>query len=962
MHTKTDAYGALNLTTTYFYDPVGNRTQINDAENRNTYYDYDDLNRLWWVHDAMGGDTYYGYDKLGNKISVRDANQGPSSHLTWYYYDTLNRLKKVRNPLGMETTYDYDKVGNRKNQWDAKGQQIHYDYDDLNRLTLRTFVGTGVSIGYGYDAAGNRTSMADSREWMDGVEYVYDVLNRLTYVIYAQSEKTIHYGYDNNGNRTSMLDAEAGETVYHYDGLNRLDYLDDPDEGRTNYVYDAGSRLTDMTYPNGVWTHYTYDEANRITGMVTKNSSQQVIQSISYPENYYDKVGNRKRMVVNGTDTTTYGYDALYRLTNVTYPDESTEAYEYDAVGNRLRKRVNGAVTEQYGYNEANQLKTRQTSGSGTPTKEITVTGTVSDPEVGEEINPGYPPVWGIESVTVNGVEATVEEGSFTAEGVVLQRGENTISSVAKDVAGNTSTHNIAVTYDPNITSSYAYVYDNNGNMTTMTKEVDGQDDEVTQYEYDFENRMTKVILPNETTNEFGYDGDKRRVSSKNAAGTVTRFLYDGINNLKDYDEDWEPIASYTQGIGIDKLIRRKDSNGARYYHGDALGSTRMMTNAAEATTASYSYDAWGKITLQSGEAANKHKFTAREWDSEINLQYNRARFYDPEIGRFVTQDPLTKGPDDPTITYYSGVYSIVHRYLKDYVDALEPHKTNRYTYCYNNPVNKIDPLGLQADDDKVKGVGEAAKAEQKGDTKAEEAGKSDKTGTEQKGKTSEDVKGREGVQKEGSDKSGVDKGDTKSDHRESFTVTEAGDKILTISEGGKSYAINLGNNPNSFGGKHDTQVASGGAPGRDIPAGVKGAAVGVLEGLATGAADTGLEKGARGAAQALGKAGAIGIAAEGAHRAYDIANIARDSDTRLSRAERASLASLEISGGAITVLGGMGGAYIGGAIGTLLEGGVPGPGTAIGAVIGGALGGAGTAVVVDGGIKEQTEKYRWNP
>ena len=398
---------------------------------------------------------------------VRDAR----GNQTDYWYDTLNRLKKVRTPYPLYkiTTYQYDGVGNRINQWDAKGQHIHYDYDDLNRLTLRTFMGTGVSIGYGYDAAGNRISMVDSREGMDDVEYVYDALNRLTDVTYSESEKTIHYGYDNNGNRTSMLDAEAGETVYHYDSMNRLDYLDDPDEGRTTYGYDVGSRLTDMTYPNGTWTHYTYDAANRITGMVTKNSGGVIIQSIAYGS--YDKVGNRLSMT-DGTDTTTYVYDALYRLTNVTYPDESTEAYEYDKVGNRLRKRVNGAVTEQYGYNEANQLITRQTSGSGTPTKEITVTGTVSDPS--------YPPYSGVESVEVNGVEAEIEGGSFTAEGVVLQQGENTISSVAKDVAGNTSTHNITVTYDPDITASYSYLYDNNGNMTTMTKKVDGQDDEVT--------------------------------------------------------------------------------------------------------------------------------------------------------------------------------------------------------------------------------------------------------------------------------------------------------------------------------------------------------------------------------------------------------------------------------------------------------------------------------------------------
>jgi len=322
------------------------------------------------------------------------------------------------------------------------------------------------------------------------------------------------------------------------------------------------------------------------------------------------------------------------------------------------------------------------------------VTGTVSDPS--------YPPYSGVESVTVNGVAATVDGNSFTAEGVVLHQGENTITSVAKDMAGNTSTHSITVTYDPDITASYSYTYDNNGNLSAMTKHVDGSPpppDETTQYEYDYENRMTKVILPNSTTNEFSYDGDKRRVSAKNAAGQVTRFLYDGINNLKDYNEDWEPLASYVQGIGIDKLISRKDADGVRYYHADALGSTRLMTDSTQSTTAAYQYDAWGKITSQSGGAGNRHKFTGREWEDEIKLQYNRARFYDPETGRFITQDPLTKGPDDPSISYRNNIYAIVDRVIQEYMNSFEPYRIlNRYAYCANNPINYIDPLGLLAE------------------------------------------------------------------------------------------------------------------------------------------------------------------------------------------------------------------------------------------------------------------------
>jgi hypothetical protein len=66
--------------------------------------------------------------------------------------------------------------------------------------------------------------------------------------------------------------------------------------------------------------------------------------------------------------------------------------------------------------------------------------------------------------------------------------------------------------------------------------------------------------------------------------------------------------------------------------------------------------------------------------------------------GILITQDPLTKGPDDPTICYKSNIYSTVERAVKEYVNAFEPHRTlNRYVYCCNNPINFIDPLGLEA-------------------------------------------------------------------------------------------------------------------------------------------------------------------------------------------------------------------------------------------------------------------------
>jgi len=295
----------------------------------------------------------------------------------------------------------------------------------------------------------------------------------------------------------------------------------------------------------------------------------------------------------------------------------------------------------------------------------------------------------------VNGTEASFAEQTWTAL-VTFTYGTNVISVSARDQAGNVSSGDREVYYRPGLATFMEYFYDDNGCLI----EKIANDDTVNTYEYTPENRLVKATLTDNSTCEYTYDGDLRQVARKKPDGTETWFLHDGVNILMDQATDGTPWAYYNQGIGIDKMISVVEWAGQtdpqkRYYHADAIGSVRSMTDDDGSQVQTYSYDAWGNITASSGTEANEYKFTSRRWEAELGLQYNRARFYDPGIGRFITLDPLTGGPDDPTILYLAGVYSAFHRILKEHVDALQPHKLNRYVYCTNNPVNIIDPLGL---------------------------------------------------------------------------------------------------------------------------------------------------------------------------------------------------------------------------------------------------------------------------
>ncbi|MFC1643461.1 RHS repeat domain-containing protein [Chlamydiota bacterium] len=127
----------------------------------------------------------------------------------------------------------------------------------------------------------------------------------------------------------------------------------------------------------------------------------------------------------------------------------------------------------------------------------------------------------------------------------------------------------------------------------------------------------------------------------------------------------------------IDEPLTISDETDIYYYHRDALGSIISISDDTGTLVEKYIYDAYGKVVIlnkDGGEIAkstvgNRYMFTGREWDNETNLYYYRARYYDPDIGRFLSADPL------------------------GYYDSM-----NLYSYVNNNPLNWVDPLGLFAE------------------------------------------------------------------------------------------------------------------------------------------------------------------------------------------------------------------------------------------------------------------------
>src|SRR3984957_2914564 len=205
------------------------------------------------------------------------------------------------------------------------------------------------------------------------------------------------------------------------------------------------------------------------------------------------------------------------------------------------------------------------------------------------------------------------------------------------------------------------YSYDANGNTTTEVVSSD-----TTTFAWDYENRLTSVTLPGSGgTVSFKYDPFGRRIYKSSSSATSV-YAYDGDNLIEETNSSGATVARYSQGLNIDEPLAMLRASATSFYHADGLGSVTSLSNGAGALAQTYGYDSFGKQTSSSGSLINPFQYGAREFDSEDNLYYFRARHYAPDLGRFLSEDPI------PGATGYSSFYS----------------------YAANNPLLYVDPSG----------------------------------------------------------------------------------------------------------------------------------------------------------------------------------------------------------------------------------------------------------------------------
>jgi RHS repeat-associated protein len=205
------------------------------------------------------------------------------------------------------------------------------------------------------------------------------------------------------------------------------------------------------------------------------------------------------------------------------------------------------------------------------------------------------------------------------------------------------------------------YAFDHNGNTIVKTDSTGN-----TSYTWDYENRMTSVILPGSGgTVSFLYDPFGRRIYKSSSSATRI-YAYDGDNLVEEINSSGTAVARYSQGLNIDEPLVMLRGGSTSYYEADGLGSVTSLTNAAGTAAQTYTYDSFGNTVATSGSLVNSFQYTGREFDPETSLYYYRARYYDSTVGRFSSEDPI--------------------RFLGG---------RNFFAYVANEPTIYADPMGL---------------------------------------------------------------------------------------------------------------------------------------------------------------------------------------------------------------------------------------------------------------------------
>jgi len=691
----------------FLYDEKGRLSVLSDDSGQQITLVYNSSDLVVSATDSTGREVVYGYDPAGYLVSVTD----PAGNTIVYDYDSQYRLSKISFPDGRHRYFLYDDESRQlKRVASDGGWYMNFDFtqtpeglqeidtDALGRSSRTLCNARGLLVEAGNNLGQKTVNHYDASGHLVGVT---DPANNLWGMI-----------PDATGNPVQTTDPEARTVSTSYSSINNgLASLVDGNGQEMNYQYYENGEIACVTYPDGSTEMFAY--TNTVSGRTAmrKLRNDSLINYESDPRGLmmkkilpggeettfaYDVCGNLTN-AANNALSIAFKYDILSRVTRVTYPGNRVIRYEYDSMSRRTRMVDPDGRDLAYVYNAAGLLSTITDADTGLiVTYTYNAAGQVIERLLanGVETNYGYDPAGRLSGiVSRNALNSIIANYSYTFDclGNVLTKEtlvgsesygyDKTLqitdvtyaSGVAENILYDDAANVETVIRSGQGTEEYfvndlnqyvsagleSFTYDGNGNLATRT--MAGS---TISFLHDAENQLTQVQLTNGSTVAYSYDPLGRIASRTDTGGTVF-YLWDGNSMLIEEGADHVTQACHTRGKQVNEIVSTRRGVTAHFYLQDRLLSVSEVLNQAGQVLQYCAYSLNGG--LNSGSlAGTAFGFSGSLYDEATGLYNMRARWYLPELGRFIEPDPI-------------GVAGGL----------------NIYTYADNNPANRIDFFGL---------------------------------------------------------------------------------------------------------------------------------------------------------------------------------------------------------------------------------------------------------------------------
>ncbi|WP_082036819.1 RHS repeat-associated core domain-containing protein [Pseudomonas rhodesiae] len=695
----------LGAVTAYQYDEAGRLVALFPGEDEPTTYEHDN----GFVRVVRRGEAVWKYERNDQGDITRSTD--PDGHVTDYSYNKHGQLTGVwypdhschrlmwnergqlveeQLPNGGIRRYRYDDLGREVAREDEHGALTQYQWDAVGRLTRLTLPG-GATREYSYNPYGKITAERDELGHVTRYDYA-DGLHLISRRLNADGTQ-VQYRYDNARLLLTEIENEVGETYrldYHPNGLIQQEIGFDGQ--RTAYVYDLNGNLQEKTEygddGSQLVTRYERDHAGRLV--------RKILPDDSVVEYTYDRQGNllsvddghwalayeydrQNRLTAEhqGWGTLRYGYDACGQLKHLRLPDNNRVAFNRDKGGHLATVELNGKTLTSHLFNAG--LEHQRQQGQLLSHYHYDDQQRLHAHAVTHQTHPVYQRQYDYDRAgnLTRLLDTRKSEHHYRYD--PLQRltradhSHDVQERFAHNPAGNLLMQNrpgpdIVAGNRLLIQGDRHYTYDAFGNLT---QERRGKGQQlVTQYRYDSQHRLIEIAQPNGQTASYRYDPFGRRIS-KTVDSITSEFFWQGDTLIAEHQagrhrsylyepDSFRPLA-LLEGFG-------PKETQPYHYQLDHLGTPQELTTPEGDIAWSAHYRAYGEIArLDVGKLDNPLRFQGQYFDEESGLHYNRHRYYNPDIGRYLTPDPVKLA---------GGI--------------------NGYRYV-PNPTGWVDPLGLNS-------------------------------------------------------------------------------------------------------------------------------------------------------------------------------------------------------------------------------------------------------------------------